>query len=90
MQVLDSHAWLAGLPLSRPHAERMQHDVDIANGYMHSGYPVSHQLVHLRGCSCTALPGWGSPLLSVPEGKLGPPTRPLTLRRADNDLHGRG
>jgi hypothetical protein len=38
---MDSHAWLVGIPASRPNAERMQHDVDIGYGYMHAGYPVT-------------------------------------------------
>jgi hypothetical protein len=36
-QVLDSHAWLAGISTNRPYAQRMQHDVDIEAGYMHAG-----------------------------------------------------
>ncbi|GAB4822327.1 hypothetical protein N2152v2_009373 [Parachlorella kessleri] len=39
-RVQDSNAWLANIPAQRPAPMRIQHDVDIATGYMHSGYPI--------------------------------------------------
>jgi hypothetical protein len=39
MQVMDSHAYVKAIPTERPYPMRMQSDVDIGGGYMHSGYP---------------------------------------------------
>jgi hypothetical protein len=39
LQVMDSHAYVKSIPTERTYPMRMQSDVDISNGYMHSGYP---------------------------------------------------
>jgi hypothetical protein len=39
MQVMDSNAYVKAIPAERPYPMRMQSDVDISAGYMHSGYP---------------------------------------------------
>jgi hypothetical protein len=36
---MDSHAHMKSIPSERPYPMRMQSDVDIGGGYMHSGYP---------------------------------------------------
>ncbi|GLI60851.1 hypothetical protein VaNZ11_003064 [Volvox africanus] len=38
--VLDNMAYLANMPTERARAERFLVDVDISNGWMHSGYPI--------------------------------------------------
>ena len=40
-RVLDLDAYMANIDPQRPYPQRMQHDVDISNGYMHSGW-VAH------------------------------------------------
>ena len=44
VQVMDSHATMKNIPLERASPMRMQSDVDISAGYMHSGYPFMAQM----------------------------------------------
>lgn len=40
MQVMDTQDYMAGTPSPRSSPMRIQHDIDISIGYMHSGYPI--------------------------------------------------
>lgn len=43
-RALDACAWLASIPAERTYPQRIQTDVDIGGGYMHSGYPIMAQM----------------------------------------------
>lgn len=62
VKVLDAQAELAGIPAERRRPERIVADVQISNGYMHSGYPImvplgeAAKMVTRTGKQA---PGWG-------------------------------
>lgn len=47
-EIQTRNAWLAGLPTTRPRAERFVVDRQIAAGWMHSGYPM---MAHLESAT---------------------------------------
>ena len=63
-RIQDQNAWLAGLPTTRPRAERFVVDRQISAGWMHSGYPM---MAHLE--STTELLTLTAP---TPVGAWGP------------------